>query len=348
MWTRNLNFAIALTVLTAAAAHAGLVAADSDTDELIAVDAATGAGTAIGPTGFQSVVGLTYDTSTNTLYGIDTSSDQLLTIDPATGAGAVVGPTGEGAIGALAYDSNSDTLYGSELIASALVTVNRTTGVVTQVGLFNIPFVEGLAYDPSTDTLYGTSVSTNELLTINRSTGAATVVGATGFSTVSGLTFDPNANVLYGVDNATDQLITIDPATGLGSAVGPLGFGLVSALAWIPTCTVDQTLTYSGGTLTLDYNLGTSTPGTWKVFLSANGATFPVINFNLPVAVDPAVPVSIPVPNFPSLGVVGSLTTLTVPGVGIACSDWDTIATGQPDPGGAADLQSIIQQQRQR
>ncbi len=343
MRTRKLNFLIALTLSTAVAAHAGLVVADSDTDELIAVDAATGAGTAIGATGFQSIIGLTYDTSTNTLYGIDTSTDQLLTIDPATGAGAVVGPVGTGAIGALAYDSDSDTLYGSDLLGSALVTLDRNTGTVTQVGLFNIQSVQGLAYDPNTDTLYGTSNTTNQLLTINKATGAASVVGATGFSTVSGLTFDPNANILYGVDSATDQLITIDPATGLGSAVGPLGFGLVNAIAWIPTCTVDQTLTYSGGTLTLDYSLGTSTPGMWKVFLSANGTTFPVINFNLPVAVDPAVPVSIPVPNFPSLGVVGSLTTLTIPGVGIGCSDWDTINTGQPAPGGAANLQSIIQ-----
>lgn len=340
--TRTKLLAFTLALFSSSVAHAGLVAADSNTDELISVNSTTGAGTAIGSLGFQSVIGLAYDTSTNTLYGVDSSSDQLITIDPSTGVGTAVGPFGVVAIGALAYDPNNDILYGSDLTGAALVTVNRATGAVTQVGLFNVQAVGGLAYDPGTDTLYGTSNSTNELLTINTTTGLATSVGPLAFSTVSGITFNPNANILYGIDSATDQLITINPATGLGTAVGPLGFDLINAIAWIPTCTIDQTLSLSGRTLTLGYQLGTSTPGTWKVFLSTNGVTFPVITFNLPV-LDPAVPVSIPIPNFPELGVVGYLSTLTVPGTGIGCSDWDTIDTGQPAPGPAPNLQSIIQ-----
>lgn len=327
----------------AAVAQAGLVGADNDTDELISINAATGAGSSIGAFGIANVIGLTYDTKNNVLYGVNNGTDELLTINPSTGAATAVGPYGVDAVGALAYDSDTDTLYGSDLVGGELVTVNRSTGAVTSVGSFvNTAVISGMAYDSGSGTLYGASLSTNELYSIDRATGVATSIGALGFSGVSGLAFDPNSGTLYGVDGNSDQLVTINTATGAATAVGALGFANLTSLAWAPTCTIDQTLSYSGGTLTLDYTLGTSAPAVWKVFLSANAAAVPVITLNLPV-IDPAIPASIPIPNFPSIGVVGYLTTLTVAGQGIACSDWDTVDTGQPAPGPAPNLGAIIQ-----
>ncbi len=62
--------------------------------DLYAIDPATGDGTLIGPTGFADVQGLTFDRTTNTLYGVEWVSDSLLTIDVATGEATAVGTVG--------------------------------------------------------------------------------------------------------------------------------------------------------------------------------------------------------------------------------------------------------------
>ncbi|MGI9429797.1 MAG: hypothetical protein ACR2NM_14135, partial [Bythopirellula sp.] len=68
-----------------------LFGVDTSTDELVAIDATTGSGTAVGPIGFDSVVSLAFDPSTRSLYGVDFFSDQLIRIDSQTGFGTAVG-----------------------------------------------------------------------------------------------------------------------------------------------------------------------------------------------------------------------------------------------------------------
>ena len=48
----------------------------------------------LGALGFPEVQGLTFDATTNTLYGTDVNSGQLVTIDTTNGTGALVGSTG--------------------------------------------------------------------------------------------------------------------------------------------------------------------------------------------------------------------------------------------------------------
>ena len=88
------------------------------------------------------------------------------------------------------------------------------------------------------------------------------------------------------------------------------------------------TLTYTSGTLELDFQVATSAPATWNVWLSVQDFTVPFWSIPLPV-IDPPLPVNIPIPGFPQIGTVGFLTTLTrAGGEGIVCSDWKTIDTG--------------------
>ena len=69
------------------------VRSDGD-DQLYRIDLATGAATAIGPVGFPSVEGLSFQPSTGVLFGVDDETLQLLTIDVTTGAGSLVGDLG--------------------------------------------------------------------------------------------------------------------------------------------------------------------------------------------------------------------------------------------------------------
>ena len=91
----------------------------------------------------------------------------------------------------------------------------------------------------------------------------------------------------------------------------------------------DLELTYTSGTIELDFQLATSVPATWSVWLSLQSFTVPLWSFPLAV-IDPPTAVNAPIPGFPPLGTIGFLTTLTRPGEGIICSDWETIDTGTP------------------
>jgi hypothetical protein len=100
--------------------------------------------------------------------------------------------------------------------------------------------------------------------------------------------------------------------------------------AWsggVPTsCTDDVTLGYAGGTLSMNFTVGSSSPVTWNVYLSVFNIVVPFLSLNIP-AFDPPVAIPLALP-FPSLGGMGVLTTLTTPTDGIICSDWDTVDTG--------------------
>lgn len=206
----------------------GLLATDVDSF-FYQIDPSSGTSTLISNTleGFDSIPGLAFDPTTDTLYGVrqtSFSSDQLITIDPATGADTLVGVTGIFDVQTLAFDPNTNTLYTTTTGPTAqLFRIDPATGIGTVVGLSGFFSVGGLAFDPNTNTLYGTTIGlTAELITIDPVTGAGTAVGPLGFDNVAGLAFDPNTNTLYGTDFFT-QLLTIDPATGAGTAVGSTG-----------------------------------------------------------------------------------------------------------------------------
>ncbi len=114
-------------------------------------------------------------------------------------------------------------------------------------------------------------------------------------------------------------------SSGCGSAGFPDGasrFNFSSA----SVCTNNVALSYTGGRLIMDFTVGSKSAGKWNVLLSYNNTFLPLFSISVPVIVPPmAIPVAFP---FPSIGGIGVLTTLTSPGDGIICSDWQTVDTG--------------------
>ncbi|MHC5211207.1 MAG: NHL repeat-containing protein [Planctomycetota bacterium] len=197
-----------------------LYGANRQTGQLLEIDPATGAATAITPPGVNGLLGdIAFDPNTGTLYGLMFSgiSDKLFTVDTLTGVAEPIPTVTELLLGtiALTFDPTTDTLYGMNTFPSLeLVTVDTTTGGSAAVppGPLGIGGPRGLAFDRDTDSLYGTDTSTHELFTIDPATGVGAAVGPLGLDRVTGLAFDPGSNLLLGADSASDQLFTIDPS----------------------------------------------------------------------------------------------------------------------------------------
>ena len=95
------------------------------------------------------------------------------------------------------------------------------------------------------------------------------------------------------------------------------------------SCTLDLTLGFADGTLTIDFELGTEEPALWGTWIFIPDAgIFPLWLVPLP-AIDPPLPISISAPGFPSIGIAGFFTAL-ITSEGIICSYWETVDTGAP------------------
>jgi hypothetical protein len=93
-------------------------------------------------------------------------------------------------------------------------------------------------------------------------------------------------------------------------------------------CILDDTLSYSSGTLTMDFTVGTPYAATWNAWLVSGNTTELLWSQSQPITEPPAsqtktqaVPVS---------GTVGILSTLSTSTGGITCSSWETVSTGTP------------------
>jgi hypothetical protein len=132
-----------------------------------------------------------------------------------------------------------------------------------------------------------------------------------------------NSSISHGTFNLanTSHSITIVPISG-GAGVGY--FRLTSGTS-TGACTLIQTATDSGTTLNLTYTLATNSTATWNVFLVVGSVAAPIIAAPIPAITTP-VTFTIPIPNFPSLGTIGLLTTINT-STGIICSDFDLVTT---------------------
>lgn len=166
----------------------------------------------------KRIMGLAFDPTANTLYGINAADGYLVTIDPETGGALEIGATGFSSIEELALDSKTGNLYGLDSTQGQLVAIDPLTGVSSTLGTVGTRCF-GLAFDPTAGMLYGGG---NQLVKINTVTGKGTVVGSLGFEDVRGLAFDAKTGTLYGTDNRTNQLISIDTERGAAKSIGAL------------------------------------------------------------------------------------------------------------------------------
>lgn len=90
----------------------------------------------------------------------------------------------------------------------------------------------------------------------------------------------------------------------------------------------DQTivLSYINSTLNVAYTLKTSLPTTWTITFKIQNIDFPLLNLSVPV-VPSTTSINIPLANFPRVGVVTALSTLSTPTGGNLCADYATVNT---------------------
>lgn len=211
-------------------------------NQLISIDANTGAATLVGPLGTpMSPFGLA--TYNNGLYTFDSTADVIRQIDPTTGATASTINVGMGAVlgqGGLAISKDGIGFLSSALDpktldpANNLYELNLKTGTSFLLG-HTSSTLEALAFSPD-GTLYGLGKFDGDLYKLNTSTAAMTLVGNTGAdngSLTGGLTFHPDGT-LYATFN--DALFTLNTTNGLATAVNSdpnasTGFSSISGLA---------------------------------------------------------------------------------------------------------------------
>ncbi|MCK6561945.1 T9SS type A sorting domain-containing protein, partial [bacterium] len=210
---------------------------------LFSIDPITGAGTAIGRTGFYYVHGL----AANASGEIFASGNGwvLSRIHPATGAALFAGRFFDEAngqylysVGALAFDAN-DILYAIDASTGSpnLYRVDPMSGAATLIGSTGVPSLMGLSFHPINNVLYAAQGRDAEgIYTIDLNTASATLVGTTGLqSSMPDIAFGATGT-LFGVTGRQGpnarRLITIDPLTAQGSVVGPLGLQSVAGLTF--------------------------------------------------------------------------------------------------------------------
>jgi hypothetical protein len=92
-------------------------------------------------------------------------------------------------------------------------------------------------------------------------------------------------------------------------------------------CNLELNPTYSNGTLSLQFTVGTKQPLTWNTWLVAHTGIARLWSVALGV-VNPPANVNIPLASFPALGNVGVLSTLSNSAEGVLCGGWKTAYTG--------------------
>jgi len=215
--TAKLLAAVAACVVSLAA-HAGpTIWVDDASNEIITVDAATGAVTQIGNAGGPAIF---YDIAFNpsgALYGV-AADGNLYAISTTNAAATRIGPLGTSALNGLVF-STQGTLYGSG--GTSLYTIDTSTGAASLVGSTgsttlvsagDLAFLNGTLYE----TVENPQAKYSALISVSTVNGAATLIGT--------MVNDPNAyglvnagGTLYMVDGK--QLYTVDPATAVASLV---------------------------------------------------------------------------------------------------------------------------------
>ncbi len=158
-----------------------LFATNYDEARLDQIDPCTCQVTPIGPTGYQSIPGITADQS-NGLFGIEVSSDSLISLNTYYGTGTLVGLLGydfinSGATWSDALNGGNGGLYAIDFPSNYLYSIDPTTGTATPIVLLDDTFVYvGIELHPFDGQLYA---CTNDgvLRHIDPQTGHVSLIG---------------------------------------------------------------------------------------------------------------------------------------------------------------------------
>lgn len=146
---------------------------------------------------------------------------------------------------------------------------------------------------------------------------------------MTGAAFDSDALPLVPPDLDDFAYLRQFRLTFTGSGGGPPFYsvrGIVSSFT-ISTCTLDLALSFDGGTLNMDFLLSSSVPVIWDTWLISESTPVWLPGWSVPLPSFPTTTYSVPIDDFPDLGLVGVLTYFYGPG-GIICWDFDVVDTG--------------------
>lgn len=154
-------------------------------NNLITFNTVTGSRTIVGNMG-RSINGMSYDITTNTMYGVAWESDNgnLYTINLTSGATQLVGSIGPGMLFINLACDNNGNLYGLNLYDDALHIIDKETGVATLIGEigYSLNYAQDMEFDLVENVCYAASIYEDggwigNLLRIDIETGEATVAG---------------------------------------------------------------------------------------------------------------------------------------------------------------------------
>ena len=230
------------------------------TSQLVAIDTNTGAAVPVGPTGRQTLVGLTASPD-GTVYSIaalgDGLSRNLYSVDTATGSLTTLFSLGTGVTfdeGGLAWNPSTGEILAMDTVGTQgnpqLYRINpsaQDAAVLGNIGLIEEPLPRGVDVDGLTfagDTLYGLITGdlgtlggalNDHLITINNQLRVVDV-GPLGvdIGITAGLAYDPGQDVFYASGEGNDNLYRVDRTTGTATLIGPTGVNQLSGLVFVP------------------------------------------------------------------------------------------------------------------
>ncbi len=182
----------------------------SSVDGLYEIDMNTGERTLIAKGGAK-MIDLTYDYSTDKVFGIRSGNSWLAEFNPQTGGSELIGKftdAGEDVYMLAIAASIDGTLYGVSS-SDKLYRINPENGALTLVGALGVDaaFDQTMAFDYSSGILYWANNGDYTLYTIDVETGKATEIAPIGKNELSsmGSLFIPYINVPVGApDRVTD------------------------------------------------------------------------------------------------------------------------------------------------
>lgn len=249
--TVGLLMAAAVAIPSANAAE--LIANDTTNSRLVDIDPVTGNATPFATHTIPgNISGLTYQSSTGTVYGISNSANPALqgiyTFDVQTGAAQLapitaITPHPIATVSALAADPNSNKLYALQtgsITRSALWEIDLDLGTYTQLTVDFDPFMAALTFTDDGRLLAGSAnffTGSGALYEIDLQAVTATALFTSNDLAMTGLTVDADTGELIGTFNgfgAQNTIFTIDESNGSTTLLGSNTIGAYNAIVSIP------------------------------------------------------------------------------------------------------------------
>jgi hypothetical protein len=212
---------------------------------LYTVDTSTGVRTfLVNCTGVPqaNLTGMTWDATTNTMYGASTSITQssIFTINLSTGVCTPIGAPTSVAPGVIMLNAAlSGTLFSVDIVNDALYRWNKATGVPTLVGPlgFNANFGQDGAFDPSDGqyyyACYNLSAGGPQLRILDTTNGSSTLIGSYAVTQIGTLAIYSAVTPCSGTPNPGNTLTSSTAPTLLPNG----GFETGTFAPWVVQAT---------------------------------------------------------------------------------------------------------------